>query len=277
MYSFKNFLLRAIFVTFILFCFVSSSSAISIEELRPLGSSTVEYYRGYYHTAYVETDVPFYEVNWYVDGKYVGRSDGSNVETDAYFNYFDLTGSFEGEIYEIKAIAWSLDDDGNTDSDTDTYYLTVYNPEEKVCNGTHTRTYTQVEITGFHYDTDATVTWDDFFNQEVDWKGTANCSGTYYLENNSSDETYSYEWEARLDILEHPGRDEKEPKPGMGGLIDILPGKTFSHTQSLSLPVDRTGAPRDGYYTMSATYTLRVRTGRQNEVDQCSQTSTSKF
>ena len=46
-------------------------------------------------------------------------------------------------------------------------------------------------------------------------------------------------------------------------------GEPFLYTQSLSLPVDRTGAPRNGRYTADATYTLNVDTGKANEVDTC--------
>ena len=149
--------------------------------------------------------------------------------------------------------------------------FTVYAPDIDYLDHVHTDTYGFVCVKKLSYDKNAIVTWDDFNNQEVNWKGIANSDGYFYLSNYSDDETYFYIWEARLAILEW-GSDEKDHNKNR---IDTLaPGETFAEKASiyyknLSLPVGRTGAPRGTYYTMLATYTLTVTTGHVNVEDSC--------
>lgn len=124
-----NMIAAAIFSLFLL-SFVGNSEAIEIETLVPYSGSYEEYDYGYYHTAYIRTDEPFYDINWYLDGHYVGRTDGNNIKTEVYFNFFGL-GSIKGKKYTIKATAWSMDADGNTASDTKFYEMTIFTPAYK--------------------------------------------------------------------------------------------------------------------------------------------------
>ena len=128
MFKFKSTLI-ALAITFLMLAgFVNSSDAIEIIELGPENNSYEAYDAGdgAYHRVYVETDMVFYEVNWYVDGKHSGWSDGSNVRDHTWFTLSNLTGNHNGTSYEIKAEVWSLDENGNTAFDTDSYTLTVY-------------------------------------------------------------------------------------------------------------------------------------------------------
>ena len=80
-----------------------------------------------YHTSYLKTDVAFYDIYWYINGDIIERTDGSNNTTEAYFTPYstDYPGSPFGIDYEIKAEVWWLDENGNSDSRTSSYNVTI--------------------------------------------------------------------------------------------------------------------------------------------------------
>ena len=79
--------------------------------------------------AYVKTDVPFYSVNWYVNGTFVSSSYGGHEKTEAWFYPNSLTGSIKGVNYTIKAKVMRIEDDGTTLSDTDSYIVRAFQPK----------------------------------------------------------------------------------------------------------------------------------------------------
>ena len=132
MFKFKSTLI-ALAILFIFISCVGNSYAFEIVEMDPADGSSVEvYYDSWYdylpHGASLSTDEPYYAVSWYVDGVYVGTNGGGNPEdTEAYFGFYNLTGSSTGTTYTIRAEAWSIGTAENPSvSDTATYTLTVY-------------------------------------------------------------------------------------------------------------------------------------------------------
>ncbi len=129
--------LIAITITFLtLLGFAGHSDALEIEEVRPFywnydlyqySSSDVSHY------AYAKTDTPYYVVEWYVDGVYVGYSPGANEgeengPTEASCCFEVGTGTITGTTYTITAKAWDQEDHSDDLSDTDSYEVTVYQP-----------------------------------------------------------------------------------------------------------------------------------------------------
>ena len=116
MFKFKSTLI-ALAITFLMLAgFVKGSDAFEIEELSPLGGSYEEYdWSGTaYPYAYIKTSEPFALIEWYVDGSYVGYSDGDGVKTEAYIynlSSYGLAGTLSGTTYTIKAKAWGLYDE----------------------------------------------------------------------------------------------------------------------------------------------------------------------
>lgn len=142
-------LIAAAIVSLFLLTFVSNSDAFEIEVMESSNGLYEDDVSGgvIYHTAYVRTDEAYYTITWYVGGNYAGYSSGDNQTTEAWFSVpSGLSGSLTGTAYEIKAVALSLeDDDGNHESDSDSYTLTVFEP-------------TIVEVTGKETDVEATLT-----------------------------------------------------------------------------------------------------------------------
>ena len=71
----------------------------------PLSSDAIE---GEWHTVYVSTDIPFYQVKWYVNGdlKDTSTNTSTTSNTDSYFAYeYDGLGSTAGNSVTIKAVA----------------------------------------------------------------------------------------------------------------------------------------------------------------------------
>lgn len=89
--------------------------------------SYYEYTGEFYDVVYVKTSEPYYTIDYYIDGKYVGYSSGDNVKTEAYFYMGGNPGSPHGKVYTIKAVAWSLYDEniGNHHSDTSSFDVEV--------------------------------------------------------------------------------------------------------------------------------------------------------
>lgn len=116
--------------------FANKSPALEIEEVRPF-SWNYDLYQygnnGVSHYVYAKTDKPFYVVEWYVNGVYVGYSPGANegeengpTEASCYFEVG--TGTISGTTYTITAKAWDQEDHSDDLSDTASYEVTVYKP-----------------------------------------------------------------------------------------------------------------------------------------------------
>ncbi len=141
MLKFKNIIIAsAIFLS--LLVIISNSSANEIISMYPQYNSGYYTYDGsLYHTSYLKTDVAFYDIYWYINGDIIERTDGSNNTTEAYFTPYstDYPGSPFGIDYEIKAEVWWLDENGNSDSRTSSYNVTVYTtPDVDAKQGFHT-------------------------------------------------------------------------------------------------------------------------------------------
>lgn len=272
MFLFKTFRITAILVALVFVSFVNQSHTFEIVDLYPSQGGYQDYSYGgiCYHTAYVNTDAPYFMIDWYVDSEWKSTTQGHSDNTDAYFSPSDIPGNTEGITYNIEAVAYSFDGVETRES----YDVTVCTveaeggPDDTPETPTkHTNTSMTVEISCVSYDPSATVTWDDWNGKVVDWRGVVNSDGNFTLTNLSDDDTYYYTWEARLEILKHAW-DEKDNN-GKDKITLEPDGEDFLYSKSLSLPVDRTGAPREEWHTALATYTLNVDTGKANEVDSC--------
>ncbi len=123
----------AVSIAFMFVIGISQSQAeFEIEKMYPSYGDYYDYSGFLYHTAYVKTSEPYIVVDWYINGKYVGYSTGDNVKTEAKFTPVDsdYPGSPLGQVYTIKAVAYSLYDENEKKhhSDTDSYDVTVYTP-----------------------------------------------------------------------------------------------------------------------------------------------------
>jgi hypothetical protein len=98
---------------------------------------TTYYNDGYImHIADVETDEPYFLVDWYVNEVLQTTSLGDGSTTDATFCLPDpVSGSVRGETYTIKATAESWDGE---ETDSRSYTVTVYDPI--IVSGTKTNT-----------------------------------------------------------------------------------------------------------------------------------------
>lgn len=208
-----------------------------------------------YHTGYVRTTEGLAYVNWYVGDDHASTSYANNGETEAYFSPYWLGGSLQGVDYTITAVAYSLEDedeDGEPDTDSRSYQLTVWESVVVPLVSDHTNTSGYVEITKLYYDS-----------------GSAVCDGYIHVNNLSSDETYDIEdWGARLSCYAtNDGQvlapDEK--KHVWGGTLG--PGETFSQPIALSMDLAARGASNGVMYTMQADYWINLSTGDDDEVD----------
>lgn len=207
-----------------------------------------------YHTGYVRTTEGLGFVKWYVDGKYETSSYVNNGETEAYFSPYWLKGSLQGIDYTITAIAYSLEDedgDGEPDTHSRSYQLTVWKPTVVALDSNHTKTVGYVEITKLYYDS-----------------GDAVCDGYIYVYNLSSDETYNIkDWGGRLECAATNVAQVLHPdvkKHIWGGTLG--PGDTFSEPIALSMDLSSRGAVDWREYTMEADYWINLSTGG-NQVD----------
>ena len=113
------------------------SEAFEIESMRSRNGITTYSNDGYImHIADVETDEPYFLVDWYVNEVRQTTSFGDGNTTDATFCLPDpVSGSIRGATYTIKAFAEPWEGDGN---DSRSYTVTVYDP--KIDSGTGTNT-----------------------------------------------------------------------------------------------------------------------------------------
>ena len=128
--------------------FVNSSDAdIEIVEIDAYGYAYSD--GGISLCVYVETNEPYDEINFYLDGQWIGRvSAGNDVKTEAFFySYVDdaAEGSVKGRTYTIRAEAWK-ENDWDPSDDTAYYYLTLYKPI--VESGVKTPTWEKPRVTG---------------------------------------------------------------------------------------------------------------------------------
>ena len=137
-------------IAFLFIIGISQSQAdFEIEEMYPSFGDYYDFTGSLYHTAYVKTSEPYYVVDWYINGKSVYSSYGDNVKTEATFspNRADYPGSPLGQVYTIKAVAWSLYDEKIKDhhSYTDSYDVNVYTPRltDYLCGG---HTFAEMEV-----------------------------------------------------------------------------------------------------------------------------------
>ena len=89
----------------------------------PQRSRTVE---GEWHTVYIETNVPYWTVKWYVDGKLKEIQTNSFGSTDSYFSYqYPWLGSSNGSNIPVKAVATTF-----LYEDSDEINLTVFSDND---------------------------------------------------------------------------------------------------------------------------------------------------
>ncbi len=142
--KFKTTMIAAAITFLFLLSFIGSSHAIEIESMYPSYGWYSDFSGYLYHTAYVETNEPYFMVDWYINDEYKSVSWGANDETEAYFspNTSDYPGSPLGKTYTIEAVAWSWGDNGNADSATSSYSVSVYStPDVDEGIGMHTGAY----------------------------------------------------------------------------------------------------------------------------------------
>ena len=128
MLKFKYIIFTFAFIHLSLFGIIGNNSANEIISMYPSYGGYYDYTGYLYHGAYVETDVPFYDINWYINGVHAGWSDGSNIRTEGYFypTTSDYPGSPLGKDYEIKAVVGWLADNGDADYRSRSYNVVVY-------------------------------------------------------------------------------------------------------------------------------------------------------
>lgn len=243
------------FVYFLL-NFIPNSEAIRIVEMDPTHGTEVTSSGGVnYHTGYVRTTEGLGYVKWYVDNEYAGTYYVNYGETEAYFSPYWLGGSLQGVDYTITAVAYSLEDeneDGEPDTDSRSYELTVCESVVVPLVSNHTNTIGYIEITNLYYDS-----------------GSAVCDGNIVVYNLSSDETYDIvDWGGRLSCNATEEGQVLAPdakKHEWGGTLG--PGETFSETIALSMDLAIRGAVDGRRYSMNADYWISLSTGDDNEVD----------
>ncbi|MDE0020521.1 MAG: hypothetical protein OXT69_03945 [Candidatus Poribacteria bacterium] len=84
---------------------VRAIQIVKMGQYYPLSSDAIE---GEWHTVYVSTDIPFYQVKWYVNGDLKDTSTNTppTSNTDSYFAYeYEGLGSTAGNSVTIKAVA----------------------------------------------------------------------------------------------------------------------------------------------------------------------------
>ena len=124
----KRLFLTTAIVSLFLIGFVGNrSEAFDIESMRSRNGIITYDNDGYIlHIADVETDEPYYLVDWYVNGVQQDISFGDGEVTDASFCLPDpVSGSISGETYTIKAVAEPWEGEGSASR---SYTVTVYDP-----------------------------------------------------------------------------------------------------------------------------------------------------
>ena len=126
MLNFKTFLIATAIAFLMLAGFVNSSDAAEITWLS--ASVPDDWGSGANISAHLGTDTDILYIDWYVDNTYRQTSMHSNGTTSVNVDLGSFIGDIQGEKYEIKAIAWFSDGDGNNTSDTETYKVRVFKP-----------------------------------------------------------------------------------------------------------------------------------------------------
>lgn len=244
--------------------FIQNSEAIRIVEMDPShGAEAYIYCDMLYHTAYLRTTEGLSFVEWQVDGQHVYTSFAPNGVPEVYFSPHSLEGSLQGVDYTITAIAYSQDDedgDGNLDSHSRSYALTIWKPRVELVENNYTDIMCYVEITKLYYDS-----------------GHAVCDGFISVYNLSADETYNIvDWGGRLSCY----NDEKVLAPDAkkhiwGGPLE--PGEIFYEPIALSMDLASRGANNGAEYTMQADYWVNVSAGRANQIDSGAPQETHSF
>ncbi len=116
--------MASVIITMFLFSFIGISDAIVIEEMEPSFGEKEDRSGYLYHTARVETNEPYFMVDWYINDVWKSTTWGADDETEAFFSPLtgNYPGSHNGTDYVIKAIAYSWEGE----KDTDNYTVTVY-------------------------------------------------------------------------------------------------------------------------------------------------------
>lgn len=125
MFRDKSLLTAGILAAFLFIVFVNSGNAdFKIEKMEPSYGGYEDHTGCLYHAARVETDEPYFMVDWYINDVWKSTTWGADDETVAYFfpNTSDYPGTHNGTDYVIKAIAWPWEGE----KDTDNYTVTVY-------------------------------------------------------------------------------------------------------------------------------------------------------
>ncbi len=142
-----------------MFGIVKSSDAIKIVDF-PSDTEDTSYNGFTYHMAYVETDVPIYHVNWYIDDVIAySETLDSTTKNASYFPCYDPTSSakipgiIKGKKYDIGVKVWEWDaDDEEFRSTTASYTVRMFEPIYLYKQGERTGAWGSVEISRFYYD-----------------------------------------------------------------------------------------------------------------------------
>lgn len=136
---------------FILFSFMGISEAIEIITMEPMYGSIDS---DFGHAVYLETDSPYYVVEWYVDGEWawssIGGAEGEGP-TQATFYTGWISGSVTGTSHTVKAVAWPQ---GNADpefSDSDSYTFYIFQPIIVEKEGKKTGVEATLEVNRHYY------------------------------------------------------------------------------------------------------------------------------
>ena len=224
----KPLALMTTIVSLLLLGFVGNrSDAFQIESMASRNGVTTYWNDGYIlHIADVETDEPYFLVDWYVNEVWQTISFGDGNTTDATFCLPDpVSGSIRGATYTIKAFAEPWEGDG---SDSRSYTVTVYDPKIDSRTGTNTGVWGYSRLSR-QYLSGSTI--------DVD---------CYIYANNSTGAT----WEG-LGRFIHEVRDSndniiadpEEDQPTRS----ITPGNTYGPYHDSSLSVSISGAPGQNF------------------------------
>ena len=102
----------------------------------------------------VETNEPYDQIDIYFGEELIGQTfSGNEVKTSAHFNlWHNLNdGTVKGREYEIRAEAWR-ENDGDPSEDTESYYLTLYQPVVTSGIGENTGVYGYAEVSAYYFD-----------------------------------------------------------------------------------------------------------------------------
>ena len=146
--------------TMILFCsiillgFINTSNAdIEIDLVQVFPS--LDSYDRFSMLVYVETNEPYYEVNYYLDETWIGYGyGGNNNRTDDIFWYYvsNFGGSLHGTEHHLKIDVCGEDIDGNFTYDTVTKTVKVYKPIVESGYGEDTGVYGETELSRHSYE-----------------------------------------------------------------------------------------------------------------------------